>query len=224
MDYSQNSDRALQMRVHQLEEQLAIRNSEYHQLSSQALSTTQKLEQHIANLESEKAQMINKFASSQQYGSDETQVEELKQTIQILNEQLIDTNNELLEVHEQQEETRKTQMFNENQGDGQDFDIDQPFGKSQVQTLEEDIQLMRNAMADEEQKKLDDKDELNMLRDDNQELRQKLTFLEAQIRQINKLFGGLGNICTGAQDRLESLLSDGNEMNLTIGQSHFAWK
>ncbi|CAL6066041.1 Conserved_hypothetical protein [Hexamita inflata] len=132
--------------------------------------------------------------------------------IEQLNEQLRLANEELLEVQENQLETRRTQIKLQEEG-------------KTVEQLEYDMELMRQTMAEEDKKKAEDKEELIMLKEENEELIKRVSYLEEQILMIKKCFGGLRSVCEGAEDRLEEVLGQGQEgLNITVGDGRVQWK
>lgn len=64
-------------------------------------------------------------------------------------------------------------------------------------------------MADEEQKKAEDKAEIIMLNEENQKLKERITFLEDQVIALKKCFTGLKSVCEGAETRLDMVLQGG---------------
>ena len=85
--------------------------------------------------------------------------------------------------------------------------------------------MMKTTMKEDDEKKAQDKEDIQILKDENEQLKQKIAFYEEQLQTLRKCFVGLGSFCTGAQERIDEVLNGGAEdMNVTVGEGRVQWK
>lgn len=85
--------------------------------------------------------------------------------IQQLSDQLRLANDELLDIHEKNLETARLEA------EGGD-------NKETIEQLKQDIEMMKTTMKEDDEKKAQDKEDIQILKDENEQLKQKIAFYE----------------------------------------------
>lgn len=78
--------------------------------------------------------------------------------IQQLSDQLRLANDELLDIHEKNLETARTE-------------IDAGENKETIEQLKQDIEMMKTTMKEDDEKKAQDKEDIQILKDENEQLK-----------------------------------------------------
>lgn len=93
--------------------------------------------------------------------------------------------------------------------------------KSKIQELETEASSLRAAIELEHAVQLDKADDVNILREEKEELTRRLEAAETLLRQMQKLLAGVGTMCADTGARLEAALEEGaisQNLRVTVGE------
>lgn len=200
---------SLTAQVKQLQFELAMKNKEVEslklQLNQKSLANSMNAPGSQLDFGISTQQLANTLQIEEQYPTDEDKQKIIDDLTMMLNQ----ANEELLEINEKNIQSRKMQQ-----------------NEPDIETLKQDIDLMRQTMAEEEQQKAQDKADIIMLREENSNLVEKVQYLTDQLISLKKCFNGLKSVCQGAEDRILQIIEgdDYGQLDITVGEGRVMWK
>lgn len=197
------------------------------QRTTAAQFSVEELANSLANqkrLEAEKKAM--KRIHEEEIQRLQNEIEEKDALLAQFNEQLIAANDEVLEIHESQVRESKLRacgMSGVSDASAARADEENEVLKSRIYELEEETQILRNAMETDHQAQMEKADDINILRDELDLLQRKYERAEMIITQLKRLLMGISDVCLTGTERVNTAWDNAeadqidNALDMTVG-------
>lgn len=197
------------------------------QRTTAAQFSVEELANSLANqkrLEAEKKAM--KRIHEEEIQRLQNELEEKDALLVQFNEQLIAANDEVLEIHESQVKESKLRacgMSGMTDASAVKADEENEVLRSRINELEEETQILRNAMETDHQAQMEKADDINILRDELDLLQRKYERAEMIIAQLKRLLMGISDVCLTGTERVNTAWDNAeadqidNALDMTVG-------
>lgn len=203
------------------------------QRTTAAQFSVEELANSLANqkrLEAEKKAM--KRIHEEEIQRLQNEIEEKDALLAQFNEQLIAANDEVLEIHESQVKESKLRacgMSGVSDTSAVRADEENEVLKSRIYELEEETQILRNAMETDHQAQMEKADDINILRDELDLLQRKHERAEMIITQLKRLLMGISDVCLTGTERVNTAWDNpeadqiDNALDMTVGSKRIGF-